>query len=352
MRTIVADCVGRFLWPVTRRSLQGSVNVVYYHHVGDPDPHYAAFYRGCTTSKFAEDLSNLRRVFDFAPLSEVIEAGISRRASLRPLVAVTFDDGLDLRKHGAMDVLDEFGIKATMFVVTAVLGNRMLMWRYVLGAIQSTVPSSVWRAQYHQLAAAHGLKPLPAGQSLLEATYRDWEMQKKDQLASELWQLCGLPPVEQYLAEKRPYFDWEGIQEWIAAGHSVGFHTHTHPFCSRLGPAEIEAEVTAPALELRKRLGINDLYFSYPFGDRLTATLEHELVQKGLFSALFGTKGFVTKGTSHERLERLALEGLPVHKQLSSERFGALRRRVREHWPHVLKGLNLITENPRTIPLN
>ena len=106
-----------------------TVNVVYYHYVGSPDPHYSPFYRGCTAEKFSNALQDLRRIFDFASLSEVLADGSAQRQLRRPLLAVTFDDGLDLRKEGAMEVLKRFGVKATMFVGTAFVGNRMLMWR-------------------------------------------------------------------------------------------------------------------------------------------------------------------------------------------------------------------------------
>jgi peptidoglycan/xylan/chitin deacetylase (PgdA/CDA1 family) len=308
-----------FGWPWQR-----TVNVVYYHYVGTADPHYCAFYRGCTAEKLSHDLQVLGLVFDFVPLSEVLAAdGSSDRQ--RPTLAITFDDGFDLRREGGMDVLDKFGVKATTFVVTAAVGNQMLMWRYVLALIQAKVPSSIWRRHYSELATAYGFQPLLQSQTLLEAT-RSWNMKNKDEWASKLWEKCGLPPVEQYLSERRPYFDWKGLQEWVAAGHSVGFHTHTHPFCSRLDPADVEQEIIQPALRLKNRLGIEELCFAYPFGDRFQPDLEHQLFETGLFKALFGTAGLSRRGGSKAKLERLSLEGFRVGKQLLSERLWALRR--------------------------
>ena len=227
-----------------------------------------------------------------------------------------------------MEVLERFGVKATMFVVTGAVGNQMLMWRYMLSAIQALASEPVWRREYVGLAADHNLPPLRENQTLLEATYYQWEMQQKDELAAELWKRCGLPPVEQYLAEKRPYFDWDGLKEWLAAGHSVGFHTHTHPFCSRLPPGNLESELIRPAIELKQRLGLEHLCLSYPFGDRLQPALEHELFASGLFWAFFGTGGFTRRGGSSEKLERLAVEGYFVEKQLRSERLWNLRSRM------------------------
>jgi peptidoglycan/xylan/chitin deacetylase (PgdA/CDA1 family) len=303
-----AICESPLLRPQVRRSALRSVNVVYSHCVGNPGPHYTAFYNGCTAARFSEDLQRLSRVFDFAPLDEVLADQSSTSVRDRPILAVTFDDGLDLRESGAMEVLDRHGIKATAFVITSCLDNRKMMWRHMLSAIQTMVSDRVWRAKYNELALNHGLDPIEGGQDLM-AVSRRWDMKHKDELAAELWNRCQLPPVETYLAEKRPYFGGEGLRSWLAAGHSIGFHTHTHPYCSQLQSTDLEGEFIQPALELKQRLGLGELSLSYPFGDRLQPALEHELFETGIFKAFFGIRGFKQKGVSNEKLERANIEG-------------------------------------------
>jgi peptidoglycan/xylan/chitin deacetylase (PgdA/CDA1 family) len=266
-----------------------------------------AFYNGCTASRFSETLKRLNRVFDFAPLSEVVADQSTASARKRPLMAVTFDDGLDLRESGAMEVLDHYRIRATSFVITSCVDNQKMMWRHMLSAIQALAPDSVWRPQYNKLMLSRGLDPIERGQSLLVASSR-WDMRRKDELAAELWNECQLPPVENYLAERRPYFGWEGLRAWLDAGHSVGFHTHTHPYCSRLQRSDLDSEFIQPAMELKRRLGLEELSLSYPFGDRLPPSLEHELFETGIFKALFGIRGFRRKGGSNDKLERAGIE--------------------------------------------
>lgn len=290
--------------PLVQRSARHSINVVYYHLVGASAPHYDAFYRGCDLARFVSDLERLQCDFDFASLPQVL-ARSRDQVSLesRPVIAVTFDDGLDLEATGAMAVLDRFGIKATMFVITSCVGNQHLMWRHALSAIQTLAPEASWRRAYEDL----GFGPLAPDANLLEAANL-WPMDLKDEWASALWSRCSLPPVADYLADRQPYFGWDGLKRWIAAGHTVGFHTHTHPYCSRLRSEDLDREIIGPAAALRQALGLSSLFLSYPFGSRLSPALETRLFEEGHFQALFGIRGASPVDASFQNLERAGIE--------------------------------------------
>ena len=316
LKTTIKQAVGaafgsRFLMPIVRRASLDAINVIYYHHVGDPAPHYKAFYNGCTAARFAQDLECLSRVFDFSPLSEVVASKRGEASRGRPKLAVTFDDGFDLGNQGVMQIMEHYGVKATTFVITSCIGNRRMMWRHMLSAIHTLAPQSVWGSQYNALAVAYGFRPIERDEGLLVAARR-WEMRHKDEWAALLWGRCDLPPISEYLAENQPYFGWTGLERWIAAGHAVGLHTHTHPFCSRIQQEDLESEIIHPAVRLRQRLCMDELCFSYPFGDRLQPDLEHVLFERGLFKALFGIGGFSGQGLSNEKLERAGVEGAHI----------------------------------------
>ena len=302
----------RLLRPVVMRSAFRSINVIYYHHVGSPAPHYKAFYNGCTTSQFADSLRRLNRLFDFVPLSEVLASPSPTENRDRPILAVTFDDGFDLRASGAMEALDRYGVKATTFVITSCVGNQAMMWRHKLSAIQALAPTDVCLLEYNKLALSLGLKPIRSTSNLLFAT-KEWDMNRKDEWAAELWHRCRLPKIETYLSETRPYFDLDGLHAWISGGHSVGFHSHTHPYCSRLGPSDLGRELIQPSMQLRQSLGLTELPFSYPFGDRLRPELERELFEKRVFNSFFGIRGFSRKKRAAGAiLERASVEGVCI----------------------------------------
>jgi peptidoglycan/xylan/chitin deacetylase (PgdA/CDA1 family) len=304
-------CESPMLRTYVRRHALECSTIVYYHYVGLPRPHYSEFDCGCTAAKFTRDLLCLSRVFDFAPLADVLSNKSPAPVGRRPTLSVTFDDGFDLLNTGVMEILDHFGVKATTFLITSTIGNQVMMWRHMLSAIKNLVPERIWRVEYNKLALNLGLRALPLDQDLMYETSQ-WDMVRKDEWASRLWARCNLPPVQEYLLSNKPYFDWNGLHQWISAGHSVGFHTHTHPYCSRLSADDLEAEIIQPALHLKERLKIREVSLSYPFGSRLPVGLEDEMFGKGIFNACLGISGLNRIGVSNQKMERIALEGSRV----------------------------------------
>jgi peptidoglycan/xylan/chitin deacetylase (PgdA/CDA1 family) len=309
-------CESQLILPVLRKLSINTNNVAYYHYVGESVPYYQAFYSGCTAQKFSHDLKYLSRIFEFASLAEVLACTPGQADDSRPLLAITFDDGFDLVKNQElMEIMNQYHIKATSFVITSCIGNRRMMWRHQLSAIQSLVGESIWRSEYNKLASLCGFQPAFTGENLLKASSR-WDMAKKDEWANLLWERCQLPPLADYLAENKPYMDWDGLEQWMAAGHTVGFHTHTHPYCSRLAENDLGQEIINPATNLMEQLKIKELPLSYPFGDRFQPELEKKLFAKKIFNAFFGVKGFSLKTVSHDKLERVGVEGAVIGERV------------------------------------
>jgi peptidoglycan/xylan/chitin deacetylase (PgdA/CDA1 family) len=285
---------------------RGRINIIYYHYVGEPTAFYASFYRGVTLARFDDELSKLGKRFRFAPLDQVIEGGETRKSDL-PLLAVTFDDGFDLLGSGVADVLERHGARGTSFLITSCLDNRDLMWRNKLSALRAMCPERELVSAFNDAVAAHGLPPVRAAGQIFAAADA-WSMRAKDELADAIWASCPVQPLSTFLARHRPYFDDAGLREWLSRGHSIGLHTRTHPYCDRLDEDEIEREIVEPAADLRRRFGLDRLWFSYPFGLRLPPATEERLADEGVVDCALGTEGCAPRGTAPHRLERASAE--------------------------------------------
>lgn len=303
----------------TRRRLRSRICIVYGHYFGDPKPFVAERPDELTLDRLADTLELLSTFFRFAPLEEVIadeSAGMER-----PSLAVTFDDGFDLIRSGAADVLDAFGVRATSFLVTGCLGNRDLMWRSKLIAMKTYVGEDVVRDRHAELVREFGLAGIPDEGDVLHTT-KHWPMERKEELVNVLWERCGMPPLADYLDEHRPYFTDDGVQDWLARGHSIGLHTRSHPVCQFLEEDGVEREIVAPAAELRERYGVGEVPFSYPFGSRLALALEQTLVERGIVSCALGIEGFAARGSAPHRLERACIDEQPKYAVLGKTLLG------------------------------
>jgi peptidoglycan/xylan/chitin deacetylase (PgdA/CDA1 family) len=302
-------CSSPPLRPLARRFFQRHTNIVYYHLIGAKQPYFhAASDRAYTLDQFSQDLAKLKKVFKFTTIEKIFEYNRGGVTSEEPLLALTFDDGLSQSYPELMQIFDYHGVKATQFLIMACVDNRNLMWRSKTFVIDAALPEEVYVARYNALGARAGFPPIRSGAEFRPASAA-WKMAQKDELADELWRACDMPPLAEYLDEHRPYLSWKEIDQWLAAGHGVGLHTLTHPYCSRLTDDEIEDEIVRPAAELRKRLNLSFLSFSYPFGNRVSGEREQALLDRGVFDCALGIRGLSPRGTAPHRLERAGIEG-------------------------------------------
>ncbi len=290
------------LAPLARRYFRERSAIVYYHGVwADDDSVRRRLFGGMRVSDFADELRRLKQFFDVVPLSRII-AGQTNN-SPRPVLAITFDDGLDLTTAGATDVLDQQGIKATMFINTASLAGGHLMWMHRFSAIRSERGDEALLAEFNRFSQ----HKIPALNELIAAT-RAWPQEMKDEWVDQMWRGAGMEPLPVFLEKHRPYLTIDGVKNWLGRGHEIGFHTHSHPFCSRLDDELLERELVDPVANLKSSLGLNEIAFAYPFGDRCRPEHEAKLRQNGLFSALIGTAGFSRNPVQPHALERIDAE--------------------------------------------
>jgi peptidoglycan/xylan/chitin deacetylase (PgdA/CDA1 family) len=282
------------------------VNVFFCHGVWPAGAAPLRLFTGMALDRFVSDVRAMHRFFEFVELERLLD-GSPGDPRARPLAALTFDDGFDLTGSGATDVLDELGIRATTFVNSASVSYEALMWQHQFYAIRAERGDDVFVREMNRVLEKTGLPPMTSAGEQARAT-RGWPASRKDEYAQAVWRACGMPAPSEVLQEHRPYFDWDGLRDWVRRGHDVGFHTRTHPFCSGLREDEVEPELIAPVGELRGRLGLARVPFAYPFGDRLPPGREAALAGRRVFSCLLGTDGLSLRPADPHRIERLEVE--------------------------------------------
>jgi peptidoglycan/xylan/chitin deacetylase (PgdA/CDA1 family) len=64
----------------------------------------------------------------------------------------------------------------------------------------------------------------------------------------------------------RPALSWKQIEAWLAAGHELGSHSHTHAPLSRCHPSRVEQELVLSKQIIENHAGVAPRHFSFPWG--------------------------------------------------------------------------------------
>lgn len=188
-----------------------SVCILMYHRTADLkfiDTQYDDW--NVPPDTFERQMAALCEYADFVPLIELPKLLRSNEPRFKPMACVTFDDGYANFRTNALPVLREYGIPATVFVVTSLVGRDQPM------------PFDAWSRKN---AASF---PSEASRSM----------------------------------------DWKELERCIQSGLvTVGSHSHTHAKGSDCSPSQMLEEAEQSHHELLTHLGPDHcLAFAYPYG--------------------------------------------------------------------------------------
>jgi peptidoglycan/xylan/chitin deacetylase (PgdA/CDA1 family) len=214
-------------------------------------------------------------------------------------LVVTVDDGYRDFYQVAFPVFREYGIPATVYLVSEFIDGRQWLWvdRVRWSYLNSASPLG---SREERLAAAR--KAIEAAKLMPNHERLAW----LDCVPTEL----GVRPPEQ----APPEFEamrWDEVREAARNGMEFGAHTVTHPILSRVsGSAEMRGEIEGSKRRIEEELGGGVEHFCYPNGSERDFTGEAvEVVRAaGFRTATTTTLGIVSPGDDALRLRRIGVE--------------------------------------------
>jgi peptidoglycan/xylan/chitin deacetylase (PgdA/CDA1 family) len=259
--------------------------VLMYHRIAE----VADNRRGLAVSPrhFEEQMAVLSRWATPAPLTDLVQGRGTRG---RPgQVAVTFDDGYADNVRHARPVLERYGVPATFFIVSGIVGSGRAFWWDVLEhAVSGPLPAHFGLAIAGQTcdwaitprAWTSTFRGLPAAGAELSAS----------ELSDALLHLLLPLPLAEKEAGARCVEAWSGrvfgprpedlpmtAADVAALAQSplftIGAHTVSHPMLAGL-PAEAQAEeIRVSRVALEAMIGRDVTTLAYPHGDCSDVTI-------------------------------------------------------------------------------
>jgi peptidoglycan/xylan/chitin deacetylase (PgdA/CDA1 family) len=241
---------------------------------------------------------------NYAPVSMTqVAAWLEHKAGLpENALAVTVDDGYRDFYQVAYPVFREYGIPATVYLVSEFLDRHLWLW--------------VDQVRYAFLHGQAASADLATPQARQRAAYEMTEAAKRIPNAERLRLLAGLADqLRVLLPREAPAgyepLRWDEVREMAAAGIEFGAHTRTHPVLSRVaGAEELADEIGGSKRQIEQQLGRPVDHFCYPNGSHedFGADAVAAVRLAGFRTAVTTEKGLNYSGADRFQLLRIGVE--------------------------------------------
>jgi len=213
-------------------------------------------------------LAYLKANYNILPLSRIAELFSKGETLPQRTVAVTIDDGFSDSYDIAFPLLKQYGIPATLYVVTDFVDRKSWLWTDKLRYLTQQAPGQLRTVEFldHKLTidldgptsqhnAASRVNSIL--KSLPEALKESALNQIADGFQIELPQL---PPAEYSSVT------WEQVKEMESGGIEIGSHTITHPILPNTTDEQLDQELRGSRARLEEVLAHPVTLFCYPNG--------------------------------------------------------------------------------------
>lgn len=257
---------------------------------------------------FEEHLKELAKNYRTIPLHQLLEE-LHHDTSNAATIALTFDDGYIDNLINAVPLLEKYGLHATIFVTSGMVGSDEEFWWDQLERIFLTgepLPESL------RITTSEGIKEW----DLTNAGYR---LKALDELGNIL---RGKPykKINQFINN---LFDQTGIRKGARYTHrainseqlkelskspsiEIGSHAITHTRLSILSPEDQRLEISESRRRLESIIQKPVRLFSYPFGTTADFTTDTERIvrEEGYEAGIANIQGYVVKPVNRYSIPR------------------------------------------------
>jgi peptidoglycan/xylan/chitin deacetylase (PgdA/CDA1 family) len=228
------------------------------------------YHRFCDRAALGRQCAHIRRRYHPVSMSTVSD-WLHTGSRLPPYaLAVTVDDGYGDFQEGGYPVFAEYGIPATVFLVTDFLDGKSWLWfdrvvyafRYakVSEASVEMPDGNVLRFKLESAASRRA-----AGQRLADLAVALSPVERRE-LIGGLPRLLKAEVPDRAPVEYRP-LAWDQVRALASSGVEFGAHTKTHPILSALtDPEELQDEIAGSKARIESELDRPVLHFCYPNG--------------------------------------------------------------------------------------
>lgn len=276
----------------------------FYHTISNNRlPHISNLYSLRNEKLFKEDIDYLCKHFTPVSIDELFDIVHHNKQVTKPIMHLTFDDGLKEIHSTIAPILEEKGVPATIFINSGFVDNKDLFYRYKVSLIIEELRNNKKRnTEISKILNFESKLESDLCNGLLRLTIHDLP---KIELIAKLLDIN----FNEYLLNVQPYLTSSQISDLIKRGFTIGSHSINHPFFKDISSDERKRQVSDSFTTLKNKFNLQNNYFSFPFSDESVDTEFFKWMYNEQNCRLsFGISG-LKKDFSKYHLHRIPFEG-------------------------------------------
>jgi peptidoglycan/xylan/chitin deacetylase (PgdA/CDA1 family) len=258
-RDEVESVLGR--WGLPSKRARRNLQILTYHRVNDEGDIY---FPATRVGVFDRQMRYLSKNFNVLPLEEAVERMANSNLGENAVI-VTLDDGYRDNFMNAFPILKKYGLPATIFLASGVIGNGGLLWHdRVFSAFRSTrTPVMEDPAGSGKVYSLHNPEERIVA---LRATLRWLRTLPETGRQAAIFALEEALETGDQGAEEAIMLRWEEIRLMQSHRVTFGSHTQTHPILSTLPEQTAREEICHSKEIIERKIGVPVKAFAYPHG--------------------------------------------------------------------------------------
>jgi peptidoglycan/xylan/chitin deacetylase (PgdA/CDA1 family) len=318
IRTLVKNTAGIFFSIVPVRLLirMTGQNIIlpFYHAVSnEPLPHLRHLYSIKSVRKFSSDMDFFLKHYKTVSFTDLLELIRGSGKVDKPVLALSFDDGLREVYDIIAPILLKKGVPAAIFVNTAFAGNRGLFYKYKASLIVDRLNSLDHPDNIYEIINSRmGTSIRRRSVMIRKILGLGYEQQNLLDSIAELLEI----DFDTFLKIRKPYMTKEQLKELQSQGFQIGSHSIDHPWYSSLKLDEQLRQTSESMKWISETFNPGYRFFSFPFIDDGVGT--------AFFDAIFNrNSGMIDLAVGSAGLKK---EQFPFHLQripMEKSRMGA-----------------------------
>ena len=281
-----------------RNSRRPLLLTIVYHRVCPSMDSYE--YMGVPADVFESHMRFIKDNFEVVTMTDGLSL-LSDKGRRGVYVSINLDDGyMDNYTH-AFPIIKKYGLSATIFLTTDLIGKDHLFW---------------WDEVF-QIIRRYGKNRTG---DILKDAYKanrinSFLMDKKEsEIRNHVDRLKDRYQISKDMTPHR-MLGWKEINEMAGSGLDFGSHTKTHRNLCLMGDNEMQKELMDSRLELQGKLGPEQIGFCYPFG-------KHDDRVRGILrDAGFDYARTCKKGSNSKDMDRFSLRSIDASFLLNTRLF-------------------------------